>query len=232
MSALLSVRNVSRSYDRGAAPAITVLRGVSFELAAGETLAISGPSGSGKSTLLQLCGTLDRPSSGAVLLDGVDLAGLDDDALARIRSREVGFVFQRHHLLPQCTALENVLVPALAWSTRADRDRLQARARSLLAEVGLSNRLDHKPGSLSGGECQRVAVARALLGSPKLLLADEPTGSLDRASADSLTDLLLGLNRSTGLALLVVTHSERLAAEMSHTRILEAGVLGDARSAA
>lgn len=214
---LLSARDVTKRFDT-----VEVLRGVSFELAARETLAIVGPSGSGKSTLLQLLGTLDRPTSGTVTLAGRDLSTLDDAALSKIRRTELGFVFQRHHLLPQLTALENVLAPTLAWP-KPERAAAVDRARSLLERVGLSPRLDHRPGQLSGGECQRVALARALIAKPKLLLADEPTGALDRASSESITDLLLAANREDGVALVVVTHAERLAARMSRTLAIEDG---------
>lgn len=232
MSGLLVVRNVSKRYPREVGEPIPVLHDVSFELEAGATLAIVGPSGSGKSTLLQLCGTLDRPDSGSISLAGADVGALDDAALARVRRTDVGFVFQRHHLLPQCTALENVLVPSLAWAKRGDREEVHARARSLLERVGLADRLHHRPGSLSGGECQRVAVARALLHRPKLLLGDEPTGALDRANADAVTDLLLELNRTEGVALLLVTHAERVASRLARACELEAGVLRAAGRAA
>src|SRR5262249_34509948 len=159
-----------------------------------DSLAIIGPSGSGKSTLLNIIGTLDRPTLGTIQLDGQDLTALDDLALADLRNRQVGFIFQGHHLLPQCTVLENVLVPTLASKDRHLRSTAPDRARGLLDRVGLGARLEHRPGQLSGGERQRVAVVRALINQPKLLLADEPTGALDRASAANLAQLLVDLN--------------------------------------
>src|SRR5205814_8032829 len=187
--------------------------------ARGESAAIVGPSGSGKSTLLNIIGTLDRPSSGQVLLDGRELNQLDDIQLAVVRNREIGFIFQSHHLLPQCTVLENVLVPTLANKDAALRNGSVERAKRLLEKVGLGARLTHRPGQLSGGERQRVAVARALINQPKLLLADEPTGALDRASAQNLADLLVRLNREEGVTLIVVTHALDLAKRMG--RVIE-----------
>jgi predicted ABC-type transport system involved in lysophospholipase L1 biosynthesis ATPase subunit len=169
--------------------------------------------------LLNIIGTLDRPDSGHVLLDGKDLSRLDDIQLAAVRNREIGFIFQSHHLLPQCTVLENVLVPTLANNDAALRNGALERATGLLDKVGLGARLTHRPGQLSGGERQRVAVVRALINQPKLLLADEPTGSLDRASAENLADLLVRLNREEGVTLIVVTHAPDLAKRMS--RVLE-----------
>ena len=186
-----------------------------MSLDSGESLAIVGPSGSGKSTLLNIIGTLDRPTGGQVLLDGRDLASLNDAELAARRSREIGLVFQLHHLLPQCTVLENVLIPTLGGGEKRDQKQIQDRARRLLGRVGLSDRLSHRPGQLSGGERQRVAVARALINEPKLLLADEPTGALDRVSADNLAELFMEINREEGVAMLVSTHSLGLAAKMS-----------------
>ncbi len=207
-----------------------VLRGVSLTVGAGDRLAVVGPSGSGKSTLLNIMGTLDRPTSGRVLLEGTDLAGLDEEALAEVRRRRIGFVFQLHHLLPQCTALENVLVPALAAERRVPAE-VEARARRLLERVGLADRMDHRPGQLSGGERQRVAVARALVNRPALLLADEPTGSLDRAASERLADLLLELNREEGVALVVVTHALDLARRMDRVMELRDGRLVPAATA-
>jgi ABC-type lipoprotein export system ATPase subunit len=202
-----------------------VLAGISLTLRAGESLAIVGPSGSGKSTLLNIMGTLDRPTSGRVLLDGQDLAALGDEALAAIRNRRIGFVFQLHHLLPQCTALENVLVPTLAGAATAPAGEMQDRAQQLLERVGLGERLAYRPGQLSGGERQRVAVARALINRPALLLADEPTGSLDRAASEHLASLLAELNREQGVTLVVVTHSTALAAKMARGLELRDGSL-------
>ena len=251
---ILELENVVKQYDApGGGAATAILRGITLSVAAGDALAIVGPSGSGKSTLLNIMGTLDRPTSGRVRLEGRDLANLDDEALAAIRNRRIGFVFQLHHLLPQCTALENVLVPTLAPGARqadvarpvravgrgaqtrprpdepaapqAARETVEDRARRLLERVGLSERLDYRPGQLSGGERQRVAVARALINRPALLLADEPTGSLDRASSEDLAQLLVGLNREEGLTLVVVTHSPALAARMKRQLELRDGQL-------
>jgi len=202
----------------------TVLRGISLAVAEGEALAVVGPSGSGKSTLLNLLGTLDRPTEGRVRLAGEDLSAMDEEALAEVRTRRIGFVFQLHHLLSQCTALENVLVPALAQAS-AVPEEVEARGRSLLARVGLSDRMAYRPGHLSGGERQRVAVARALVNRPALLLADEPTGSLDREVSDRLADLLVELNRDDGVTLVVVTHATGLAERMGRCLRLRDGTL-------
>ena len=223
---LLELSEVVKSYEATAdAPTTPVLKNVNLQVEAGETVAIIGPSGSGKSTLLNIIGTLDRPSQGKVLLDGNDLALLGDRALAAVRSREIGLVFQLHHLLPQCTVLENVLIPTLASRTGPRKEDSLARARRLLQRVGLSDRLSHRPGQLSGGERQRVAVVRALINEPRLLLADEPTGALDRVAADNLGDLFVELNREEGVALLVSTHSMNLAARMSRALELRDGKL-------
>ena len=223
---LIVLDNVTKRYDGPGGEAVApVLRGISLALGAAESLAIVGPSGSGKSTLLNIIGTLDRPTSGRVLLDGKDLAALSDDDLAAIRNRRIGFVFQLHHLLPQCTALENVLVPTLAGGAAEDAPD---RAEKLLERVGLKERIDYRPGQLSGGERQRVAVARALINRPAILLADEPTGSLDRAASEHLADLLAELNREEGVTLVVVTHSPALAARMGKVMELRDGQLAQA----
>lgn len=210
---LLEVKGVSKTYDGSAAP---VLRDVDLRVATGETLAIVGPSGCGKSTLLNLIGALDGPNSGEILFDNQKLNDLNEAELAAFRNRSIGFVFQLHHLLPQCSALENVLVPTLV-NKQADRPR--DRAVRLLERVGLSDRMAARPGELSGGERQRVAVVRALINGPRLLLADEPTGSLSRDGAADLSQLLLDLNREEGMALIVVTHSMAVAETMG--RVLE-----------
>ena len=239
-TSLLEVTEVSKSYPGGAGP-VPVLEGVSFQLARGDSLAIVGPSGSGKSTLLQIIGTLDQATAGRVTLAGRDLGSLDEVQLARVRNAEIGFVFQSHHLLPQCTALENVLVPTLATSRRAAGDATTdqsstanpastppaQRAARLLERVGLDDRMTHFPGQLSGGERQRVAVVRALINQPRLLLADEPTGALDQASAESLAQLLVDLNREEGVTLIVVTHSMDLARRMNRVMRLDNGRLED-----
>ncbi len=227
---LVELAHVSKTYvaSSGADP-VRVLQDVSLELAPGEAVAITGPSGSGKSTLLNMIGALDRPTTGRVSLGGRDLSALSDDELARIRNREIGFVFQLHHLLPQCTAFENVLVPTLAEPARRPPAVVAERARQLLARVGLAARLNHRPAQLSGGERQRVAVVRALINTPKLLLADEPTGSLDHTAARQLADILLELNRELQVALVVVTHSRDLALRMPRQLELTDGRLLDAR---
>jgi lipoprotein-releasing system ATP-binding protein len=201
---------------------LTVLRDVSLELSAGESTAILGPSGSGKSTLLNILGTLEPPSDGRVLLDGRDPFALPPRELARFRNRSVGFIFQDHHLLPQCSALENVLLPTL---TEVRDEDMAARAQKLLERVGLSERLDHRPAELSGGERQRVAIARALINRPKLVLADEPTGNLDHKTAERVGDLLAGLHQDQELVLLVVTHSEALAQRFTRKYELVDGTL-------
>lgn len=223
---LLKLVQVCKRYEPlDNAPPVEVLRDITVDLGRGESVAIIGPSGSGKSTLLNIIGTLDRPSSGQVLLDGQDLTRLDEAALADTRNRQIGFIFQSHHLLPQCTVLENVLVPTLASRDGALRDTAEERGRELLQRVGLRERLSHRPGQLSGGERQRVAVVRALINNPKLLLADEPTGSLDHASAVELGRLLVELNREQGVTLVVVTHSLELAGSMARKLELRDGKL-------
>jgi ABC-type lipoprotein export system ATPase subunit len=214
---LLELRNVTKTYrapDGG--DSVDVLRGVDLQIAAGETVAIVGPSGSGKSTVLNIVGALDRADAGEVIVDGRDVEKLGDEELAGYRSATVGFIFQLHHLLPQCTILENVLVPTLA-SPKRDAAALRQRAESLLESVGLKHRLHHRPGELSGGERQRVAVARALINQPKLLLADEPTGALDRTNAARLADVLVDLNKAQGVTLIMVTHALDLAQRMGRS---------------
>jgi lipoprotein-releasing system ATP-binding protein len=206
---VLSAQDLHKRFHEGPLD-VHVLQGVNISVNAGETLAVVGASGSGKSTLLHLLGTLDRPSAGRIQLDGQDLFALGERELARFRNHAIGFVFQDHHLLPQCSVLENVLVPTLADRT-GDRSALEQRARHLLERVGLSERLDHRPAELSGGERQRVALARALILKPKLLLADEPTGNLDRKTAHAVGELLLELHRQEQTILIVVTHSVELA---------------------
>jgi lipoprotein-releasing system ATP-binding protein len=212
---LLELSGIGKSYPGSDdAPPLPVLRGVNLRLAAGESAAIVGPSGSGKSTLLNIIGTLDRPDTGTIHLNSKDLTALNERDLAAVRSRDIGLIFQLHHLLPQCTVLENVLVPTLTGLPEKRSEDAMERARRLLQRVGLSGRLSHRPGQLSGGERQRAAVVRALINEPKLLLADEPTGALDRASADNLADLLGELNREEGVAVLVITHAATLAERM------------------
>ncbi|MCU0482681.1 MAG: ABC transporter ATP-binding protein [Chloroflexi bacterium] len=226
MDMRLDLEHVAKDYPAPAGTGrVAVLRDVSLRVGAGESVAVVGPSGAGKSTLLNIAGALDRPSSGGVRVNGRDLAALSDDELARLRNREVGFVFQLHHLLPQCSALENCLLPTIAANGRGRGSDAPERARRLLDRVGLGTRLHHRPGELSGGECQRVAVARALVMGPALLLADEPTGSLDGGTARELADLLLELNREEGVALVVVTHSLELASRLDRTLALVGGRL-------
>ncbi len=221
----LILRDIVKEYDTASGP-LCILHGVSLELDDQASLAILGPSGSGKSTLLNIVGTLERATSGQILLDGEDPGELGPSALARFRSQRIGFVFQEHHLLPQCTVLENVLVPTLA-RTRTAPEALD-RAILLLDRVGLHGRLQHRPGELSGGERQRVAFARALINQPRLLLADEPTGNLDRGTADEVTRLMLELQQWEPLILLIVTHSIHLAEQMQRRMVLNEGRLQDA----
>mgnify|MGYP005837714389 FL=1 len=204
----LSVENLGKEYPTRSGP-LPVLRDISFTLQPGEALAIMGPSGSGKSTLLHILGTLDTPTTGRVTLEGVDPFRLRERELAAFRNRRIGFVFQDHHLLPQCNVLENVLIPTLVSGRPAAE--MERRARQLLERVGLSQRLEHRPAELSGGERQRVALARALILQPLLVLADEPTGNLDADSAALVADLLEELHRQERNILIVVTHSVELA---------------------
>jgi len=217
---LLSLEAVYKSYHSGVPREI--LHNISFQVNPGESVAIVGPSGSGKSTLLNLMGGLDRPTMGRILLDGRDLASLPDEELARVRNREIGFIFQLHHLLPQLSVLENVLLPTLAF--QADENAI-ARAESLLNKVGLGAHLHQRPAQLSGGEQQRTAVVRALINQPKLLLADEPTGSLDAENAENLGNLLVELNRSEKVTLVLVTHALHLAEKMDRVLELRNGLL-------
>jgi ABC-type lipoprotein export system ATPase subunit len=227
---LLKLENVSKDYaaSAGTAP-VPVLRDLTLEIASGESIGVIGPSGSGKSTFLNLIGTLDQPTAGRVWLDGQDLSGLPEAALAVIRNRQIGFIFQGHHLLPQCSVLENILVPTLADKKAKTREGAEERAKKLLGRVGLGGRLHHRPGQLSGGERQRVAVVRALINQPKLLLADEPTGALDRAAAGALAQLLVELNREEGVTLIVATHALELARQMQRVLELRDGHLAEAR---
>jgi lipoprotein-releasing system ATP-binding protein len=217
---VLEVRNLVKDYPTPAGP-LPVLRGVSFDLAPGDALSIMGPSGGGKSTLLFLLGALDRPSSGSVRLEGQDPFGLTASELAEYRNRMVGFVFQDHCLLPQCSVLENVLAPTLV----APKGDYRARAEALLERVGLSHRLTHRPAELSGGEKQRVAIARALIREPRLVLCDEPTGNLDSKTAASVAELLLNLERREERMLIAVTHSAGLADRFPKRMEIEDGRL-------
>jgi len=205
---LLEVTNIAKSYPTPRGP-LDILSGVGLTLRRGDAASIVGPSGSGKSTLLYIIGALEPPTSGGVMLDGVDPFALSPDKLAVFRNQRVGFVFQDHLLLPQCTVLENVLVPTLVGMTTDDT---HMRARELLKRVGLAGRLDHRPSELSGGERQRVALARALICQPPLLLCDEPTGNLDRAAGEVVADMLFDLHGQQETMLVVVTHNTELAA--------------------
>jgi len=218
----LLVENLCKDYPTRGEP-LAVLRGVNLQLDRGDAVAVMGPSGSGKSTLLHILGTLDTPTRGRVTLDGVDPFTLPEPQLADFRNRRIGFVFQDHHLLPQCTVLENVLVPTLVG--HGDRAAVRKYADELLERVGLAGRLDHRPAELSGGERQRVALARALIHRPTLLLADEPTGNLDRRTAQSVGKMLLDLHRQTNTILVVVTHSQELADTFPRLMLMEDGAL-------
>ena len=222
MSALVA-EAIAKSYPTTADQSLSVLAEASLRLAPGENIAILGPSGSGKSTLLAILGTLDRPTSGTVRIGDVDPFQLPEPELAKFRSRQIGFVFQDHHLLPQCTVLENVLVPFLADGS-ASRENVDQATR-LIGRVGLGARLLHRPAQLSGGERQRVAIARALVRHPALVLADEPTGNLDGGTADEIAQLLLDLQAEQNSILVVVTHSEQLAARMQRRMKITDGVL-------
>jgi len=241
---MLELIDVTKSYQSPAGNAgVCVLKGITLRMMPGQSLVIVGPSGSGKSTLLNIIGALDRPTSGKVLFDGNDLAELSEEQLAEIRNQHIGFVFQLHHLLPQCTVLENVLIPTLPRKFSRRRhadprfrgDRLapasaEARAVDLLGRVDLKDHLFYRPGELSVGQRQRVAVVRALINKPRLLLADEPTGSLDETTAESIADLLVELHRSEKVALIVVTHSLRLAERIGPVMELTGGVLKNLRT--
>lgn len=223
--AILEIKNLNRDYLRpDGVSKIPVLSNISLTLRQGETLAITGPSGSGKSTLLNIIGTLDRPTSGEVFFKNRQLGEMGDDELSRIRNREIGFVFQEHHLLPQCTALENIMIPTLPWKQENEEIPME-RGVELLNFVGLEDRMHHYPSQLSGGEQLRIAVLRSLINDPSLLLADEPTGSLDNVTAREIIKLLLRLNHEKKLTLIVVTHSDELAGMMQRKYVLIEGRL-------
>lgn len=205
---ILVTKNLHKTYQMGRS-SVPVLRGIDLEVSEAQIVAIVGPSGVGKSTLLHILGTLDRPSEGSVTIEGTDVFKFDEKKLADFRNRTVGFIFQFHHLMPEFTALENVMMPGLI--ARKPKKRISDHAKLLLTEVGLEHRVNHRPGELSGGEMQRVAVARALMNDPKLVFADEPSGNLDRAASDALHELLWNLSRKDKRTLIIVTHNHELA---------------------
>jgi ABC-type lipoprotein export system ATPase subunit len=222
----IQVRHLHKTYRNAlGGTAREVLRGLSLDVAAGETLALMGPSGSGKTTLLNLLGSLDRPDSGTIRVGEESLTDMTASQVLEYRSRRVGFVFQMHHLLPQCSLLENVLLPVLPL--KGEMAAARERARELLHQMGVWEQRHHKPGELSGGECQRAAVARALINQPGLLLADEPTGSLDEENAARLMELLMGAHRDRGITLILATHAESIASRMNRVCLLRQGVLAE-----
>jgi lipoprotein-releasing system ATP-binding protein len=218
---MLSLNAITKAYNKGKPAEVQVLRGASLTVARGEVVALVAPSGAGKSTLLHIAGLLDTADSGQMRLDGTDLAGLPDRARTIARRRDVGFIYQFHHLLPEFTALENITLPQLA--NGVSKPDAETRARKLLEQVGVGHRADHRPAALSGGEQQRVAFCRALANGPRLLLADEPTGNLDPATSDQVFGALMDLVRETGLSALIATHNMELAARMDRMVRLEAG---------
>ena len=223
---MLELIDITKGYGSPGMPGyVPVLKSLSLNLAAGESMAILGPSGCGKSTLLNIIGALDRPLHGQVRFMGQDLTALNETKLSFIRNQEIGFVFQMHHLLPHCTVLENVLIPTLAYPDAGRGDFYQKRAMELIEKIGIAECADRRPGELSGGQRQRAAVARALINSPKLLLADEPTGSLDHETATSVMSLLSDLNRTENIALVVVTHALDLARQFEDVRTIRDGQL-------
>lgn len=217
---LVDVKSIRKVYEMSES-SLEVLRGVNLSIASGEMVALIGKSGVGKSTLLHIIGTLDSPTSGEVLFNGSDVFGMDQNDLAKFRNENIGFIFQFHHLLPEFTALENVMMPSLINGERASNAR--ANAEDLLSRVGLSARISHRPAELSGGEQQRVAIARALAMRPRLVLADEPTGNLDTETSDDIHNLLAELNRETGISFLIATHNPQLANLMDRTLELTRG---------
>lgn len=226
MSDVLSLEAIEKSYNKGKPGEIRVLRGINLAIPRGQVVALVAPSGAGKSTLLHIAGLLDTPDSGRVVLNGADLSRASDKRRTEARRNELGFVYQFHHLLPEFTAEENVVLPQLA--NGVSRGAALARARALLARVGLAERCSHRPSAMSGGEQQRVAFCRALANGPSLLLADEPTGNLDPGTSDTVFGVLMDLVRETGLSALIATHNLDLAARMDRVVRLDAGVLSEA----
>lgn len=225
---IIELDNVSKSYcDAEGGRNREILNGVSFSVNSGERISVIGPSGCGKSTLLNLMGTLDNPDSGEICIKGSNTSELSEREITEIRASEIGFVFQLHYLLPQATLLENVMLPCLALPGKTDHHRVKSRALELLAKVKLQDHINKIPAKLSGGERQRAAVVRALINKPSLLLADEPTGALDAQNAGELVDLLLELNQSEGVALVIVTHNDRIASQMDRTLGFNGGQVHD-----
>lgn len=223
MSEMLHLSGITKGYNRGKPSEVLVLRGAELTVAKGEVVALVAPSGAGKSTLLHIAGLLDVPDAGTVRLDGREMNGLSDKARTEARRAEVGFIYQFHHLLPEFSALENIVIPQLA--NGVPKGQAEARARELLEKVGVGARAGHRPAALSGGEQQRVAFCRALANGPKLLLADEPTGNLDPATSDQVFAVLMDLVRATGLSALIATHNLELAARMDRIVRLSAGLV-------
>lgn len=223
---ILQLQNISKHYQ---VPRTdnrrTILDNLSLDINDGQMIGIVGPSGSGKSTLLNIAGTLDKPDAGKMIFDGEDISLLNDRKLSAIRNKKIGFVFQLHHLLPQLSLIENVLLPLIPSKDKLLKQTAHARAMDLLNLVGLQDKITQKPGQMSVGECQRAALVRALINEPEVLMADEPTGSLDQKSADQLGELLLQINKEKGLSMLIVTHSERLAKKMQLVYSLDNGNL-------
>jgi ABC-type lipoprotein export system ATPase subunit len=224
MSAFLRLEDIRKNYA-GPGGQAEVLGGISLDAGQGQTIAIVGPSGCGKSTLLNIIGLLDKPTAGKVILDERELTTLSDTEAAKVRNRKIGFVFQMHHLLPQCSVLENVLLPILAGDKKLPAKEFQLRAEELLERVGLKDRIQHRPGQLSAGQRQRAAIVRALILRPVLLLADEPTGALDKDNAEQIVELIVELNRQENVTLIVATHSMELAGKMEWRYQLTQGVL-------
>jgi lipoprotein-releasing system ATP-binding protein len=222
-TSIVEAINIGKRYQTAGTAAVDVFSDINLEIKQGELVALTGPSGSGKSTLLHLLGTLDKPSAGSIRLEDQDVLSFDDKELSQFRNRRIGFIFQFHHLLPEFTALENVAMPALIAGESIKS--VEPRAKALLDEVGLRGRSDHRPAALSGGESQRVAVARAFIMHPALVLADEPTGNLDLKNSEMLFDLILGLSRAHTQTFFIATHNLELAARADRTLHLEAGLL-------
>jgi len=221
----LILNNITKSYHSKAGHKRKILDQLSLQVEKGETISVAGPSGSGKTTLLNIIGTLDKPDSGEVLIHDENVNSFSKEALALFRNQKIGFIFQRHHLLPQCTLLENILIPTIPLKEASLKKESTQRANDLLKRVGIWEQRHQKPGELSGGECQRAAVVRALINAPGLLLADEPTGSLDQKNSDILADLLFDLNRIDQITLILVTHDNNLAARAKKQFLLSEGKL-------